>query len=260
MNEPSAKISDSAKRHTFIGGSDARIIMGDDEAALLRLWREKRGEAERADYSRNLLVQLGLATEALNRHWYERTTGEIIKDIQSYPCSFVRRMDFIRMAGVPDHRYKNAVYFCIAHIRESQIDSAKSETVIFGLCLGQLPHHSINGPSMKTGWTNQIQGGGRPVAPSLHTRGMHQLLQKIIALLALPDWPRWRRRRRGCGSRIGQLQRLHGIDQAGAEIVIALAGREALCARGQDAANIGGSQFRIAFQQQRHDAAHLSSR
>ena len=27
----------------FIGGSDARIIMGDDEAALLRLWREKRG-------------------------------------------------------------------------------------------------------------------------------------------------------------------------------------------------------------------------
>jgi predicted phage-related endonuclease len=32
-------------RRAFIGGSDARIIMGDDEAALLRLWREKRGEA-----------------------------------------------------------------------------------------------------------------------------------------------------------------------------------------------------------------------
>src|SRR5262245_5121246 len=66
-----------------------------------------------------------------------------------------------------------------------KIASAKSETVIFALCLGQLPHHSINGPSMKTGWTNQIQGGGRPVAPSLHTRGMHQLLQKctIVAIL-----------------------------------------------------------------------------
>src|SRR4051794_8125198 len=64
MGEPSAKVSDSAKRHTFIGGSDARIIMGDDEAALLRLWREKRGELEPPDYSRNLLVQLGLATEA----------------------------------------------------------------------------------------------------------------------------------------------------------------------------------------------------
>ena len=34
-------------RRSFIGGSDARIIMGNDEAALLRLWREKRGEAER---------------------------------------------------------------------------------------------------------------------------------------------------------------------------------------------------------------------
>ena len=29
-------------RRYFIGGSDARIIMGEDEAALLRLWREKR--------------------------------------------------------------------------------------------------------------------------------------------------------------------------------------------------------------------------
>jgi hypothetical protein len=27
-------------RQAFIGGSDARIIMGDDEAALVQLWRE----------------------------------------------------------------------------------------------------------------------------------------------------------------------------------------------------------------------------
>ena len=33
-------------RRSFVGGSDARIIMGNDEAALLRLWREKRGEVE----------------------------------------------------------------------------------------------------------------------------------------------------------------------------------------------------------------------
>ena len=31
------------RRH-FIGGSDARIIMGQDEKALIRLWQEKRGE------------------------------------------------------------------------------------------------------------------------------------------------------------------------------------------------------------------------
>jgi len=36
-------------RRAFIGGSDARIIMGSDEAALIRLWREKRGEAEPED-------------------------------------------------------------------------------------------------------------------------------------------------------------------------------------------------------------------
>jgi predicted phage-related endonuclease len=56
-------------RRSYVGGSDARIIMGDDEAALIRLWREKRGETEPPDYSGNLLVQLGLATEGLNRRW-----------------------------------------------------------------------------------------------------------------------------------------------------------------------------------------------
>jgi len=39
-------------RRSFIGGSDARVIMGTDEAALLRLWREKRGEAEAEDHSK----------------------------------------------------------------------------------------------------------------------------------------------------------------------------------------------------------------
>src|SRR6516225_5884354 len=69
-------------RRYFIGGSDARIIMGDDEAALARLWREKRGEIEPEDLSGNLIVQLGVATEALNRSWYERNTGQSIESVQ----------------------------------------------------------------------------------------------------------------------------------------------------------------------------------
>jgi hypothetical protein len=69
-------------RHHFIGGSDARVIMGNDEPALLRLWREKRGEVEPEDLSGNLIVQLGVVTEKLNRHWYERNTGHTLKDIQ----------------------------------------------------------------------------------------------------------------------------------------------------------------------------------
>src|SRR5256886_10494091 len=70
------------ERRTFIGGSDARIIMGADEAALVRLWREKRGEAEPQDVSGNLIVQLGTATEELNRSWYERNTGRRVTDVQ----------------------------------------------------------------------------------------------------------------------------------------------------------------------------------
>jgi hypothetical protein len=69
-------------RSTFIGGSDARIIMGLDEAALIRLWQEKRGEAEPEDLSSNLIVQLGTATEELNRSWYERNTGRRVGDVQ----------------------------------------------------------------------------------------------------------------------------------------------------------------------------------
>jgi predicted phage-related endonuclease len=69
-------------RRTFIGGSDARIIMGSDEAALVRLWREKRGEAEPEDLSGNLIVQLGTATEELNRTWYERNTGRRVTAVQ----------------------------------------------------------------------------------------------------------------------------------------------------------------------------------
>ena len=48
-----------AHRRHFIGGSDAREIMGGDEEALLRLWQEKRGEVEPEDLSGNLIVQLG---------------------------------------------------------------------------------------------------------------------------------------------------------------------------------------------------------
>lgn len=66
----------------FVGGSDARIIMGKDEKALLRLWKEKRGEAAGLDLSGELIVQLGLVTEDLNRRWYERQSGHQIVDVQ----------------------------------------------------------------------------------------------------------------------------------------------------------------------------------
>src|ERR1700684_4131016 len=56
--------------------------MGKDEVALIRLWREKRSEAEPEDLSGNLIVQLGVLTEDLNRRWYEANTGQVITDVQ----------------------------------------------------------------------------------------------------------------------------------------------------------------------------------
>ena len=78
---PSESTSWPSRRY-YIGGSDARTIMGEDETALARLWQEKRGEVEPEDLSGNLAVQLGLATENLNRRWYQAQTGKIVTDVQ----------------------------------------------------------------------------------------------------------------------------------------------------------------------------------
>jgi predicted phage-related endonuclease len=82
MSQTRAGIPDSFDRRTFIGGSDARIIMGDDEIALSQLWKEKRGEIEPADLSGDLIVQLGTVTEHLNRGWYEKNTGHAVIEVQ----------------------------------------------------------------------------------------------------------------------------------------------------------------------------------
>jgi predicted phage-related endonuclease len=82
-NTSHATVSIRDRRH-FIGGSDARIIMGKDQKALLRLWREKRGEEQPLDLSSVLIAQLGLATEDLNRRWYELNSGNQVGDVQRH--------------------------------------------------------------------------------------------------------------------------------------------------------------------------------
>ena len=82
MLPKTSRKQDQFERRFFVGGSDARIIMGNDETALIRLWCEKRGEVEPEDLSGNLIVQLGTATEELNRTWYERNTGRSVRDVQ----------------------------------------------------------------------------------------------------------------------------------------------------------------------------------
>jgi len=77
MARHSTELQRAAGRRDFLGGSDARIVMGVDENALIRLWQEKRGELEPEDLSGNLIVQLGAVTEPLNRHWFERHSGRL---------------------------------------------------------------------------------------------------------------------------------------------------------------------------------------
>jgi len=73
-----------SQRCSYIGGSDARIVLGTDENALIRLWKEKRGEIEPEDLSGNLLVQFGCATENLNRRWFERETKRRLGGVQRF--------------------------------------------------------------------------------------------------------------------------------------------------------------------------------
>jgi predicted phage-related endonuclease len=98
---PQRRLSNQDRR-SFIGGSDARIIMGNDEADLLQLWREKRGEIEPESLSGNLLVQLGLATEDLNRRWYELNTGLTVKDVQRRVQHPIHRWMAATLDGVVD--------------------------------------------------------------------------------------------------------------------------------------------------------------
>jgi predicted phage-related endonuclease len=84
MSEAISNSRPKRERRHFIGGSDARIIMGKDEAALLRLWKEKRGEVAPEDLSNNLIVQLGNVTEDLNRRWFEANSGQEVVDVQKH--------------------------------------------------------------------------------------------------------------------------------------------------------------------------------
>jgi hypothetical protein len=47
VNAPNRRSGPDGHRRDFIGGSDARVIMGQDEKALIRLWagKARRGRA-----------------------------------------------------------------------------------------------------------------------------------------------------------------------------------------------------------------------
>jgi predicted phage-related endonuclease len=158
----------TADRRYFIGGSDARIIMGDDEAALFRLWQEKRGEAEPEDLSGNLVVQLGVATEELNRRWYQANSGQVLTDIQRR----FRHPALRWMAATLDGRVEatGAVFEA-----KFMLPWAFSEEAAAEKYMAQLQHNMWVVAS-KTAILSVITGGGKWVEIATHADPLYQHL------------------------------------------------------------------------------------
>ena len=179
-------------RRYFIGGSEARIIMGDDEAALLRLWSEKRGEAEPEDLSGNLIVQLGAVTEELNRRWFEVNTGQVITDVQTH----VRHPGLGWMGATLDGRVQasGAVFEAKFMLPWSFSEEAAAEKYMPQL------QHNMWVVAARSAVLSVITGGGKWVEITTHADPLYQ------HLIVTAERKFWR-----CVER-GEPPRLFGVD------------------------------------------------
>jgi predicted phage-related endonuclease len=155
-------------RKTFVGGSDARIIMGDNEEALVRLWREKRGEVEPEDLSGNLVVQLGIATEDLNRHWYEANTQHVLIDIQRH----VRHPVLHWMAATLDGRVQGSEAVFEAKFMLPWYFSEEAAAEKYAPQL----QHNMWVVTARTAVLSVITGGGKWVEIKTHADPLYQHL------------------------------------------------------------------------------------
>jgi predicted phage-related endonuclease len=161
------RIKPSDRRY-FIGGSDARIITGDDEGALFRLWREKRGEIEPEDLSGNLVVELGLATEELNRRWYQANAGQVLTDIQRQ----IRHPVLHWMAATLDGRVEatGAVFEAKFMLPWSFSEEAAAEKYMPQL------QHNMWVVAARSAVLSVITGGGKWVEITTHADPLYQHL------------------------------------------------------------------------------------
>ncbi len=160
--------SRSFDRRHFVGGSDARIIMGDDEEALVRLWREKRGEVEPEDLSGNLVVQLGAVTEDLNRRWYEVNTGQVLTDVQRH----IRHPLLRWMAATLDGRVQSSEAVFEAKF---MLPWSFSEEAAAQKYMPQL-QHNMWVVTARSAVLSVITGGGKWVEITTHADPLYQHL------------------------------------------------------------------------------------
>ena len=159
------------ERRSFIGGSDARIIMGADEAALLQLWKEKRGEAEPPDLSGNLAVQLGSVTEGLNRRWFERNTGAAVGAVQERRHHPVHKWMAATLDGIVQST--GAVFEAKFMLPWSFSEEAAAEKHMAQL------QHNMWVVSARSSVLSIITGGGRWVELTINADPLYQHLMLI---------------------------------------------------------------------------------
>ena len=155
-------------RRGFVGGSDARIIMGNDETELVRLWREKRGEVEPEDLSENLIVQLGTVTEDLNRRWYERNTGQSVKGVQKRILHPVIKWMAATLDGLVDPG--GAVFEAKFMLPWTFSEEAAAEKHMAQL------QHNMWVANARSAALSIITGGGKWVELTLHADPLYQHL------------------------------------------------------------------------------------
>ena len=168
MTKHEKRKANVAERRGFIGGSDARIIMGRDEATLIRLWKEKRGECEPEDLSDNLIVQLGNATEALNRQWYERNSGTHVDRVQAR----VRHRTLYWMAATLDGLIKETGAVFEAKF---MLPWSFSEEAAVAKHMAQLQHNMLVAGSAAS-VLSIITGGGKWVELKINSDPLFQTI------------------------------------------------------------------------------------
>jgi predicted phage-related endonuclease len=142
--------------------------MGKDEDALLRLWREKRGEVEPEDLSNNLVVQLGRVTEDLNRRWYEVNAGQVVTEIQRH----IRHPVLRWMAATLDGRVEatGAVFEA-----KFMLPWAFSEEAAAEKYMPQL-QHTMWVTAARSAVLSVITGGGKWIEINIHADPLYQHL------------------------------------------------------------------------------------
>jgi predicted phage-related endonuclease len=143
-------------------------VLPNRDAERYRPWREKRGEIEPQDLSSNLLVQLGLATEELNRRWYEANTGQVVIDIQKR----VRHPALRWMGATLDGRVQGSD---VVFEAKFMLPWSFSEEAAAEKYMPQL-QHNMWVVAARSGVLSVITGGGKWVEILAHADPLYQHL------------------------------------------------------------------------------------